>query len=383
MNKKIVFLVLHLGTGGAERVVCNLANLLSENNDIKIISTYKLNDTPSFHIDDKVKIEYLMEDLKPNKNELKDSLKKLNLILAFKELIKSFKVLYLRKSLMIKTIKNLNCDIIISTRVFHNNLVGKYANKKIIKIAQEHNHHNNNQKYINKIIKSLKGFDYFMPVSKELTNFYKTKVKDTQVIYIPNFIEKISNKKSTLQNKQLLSVGRLDKVKGFEDLIDIFNIFQKKYPDWTLHIVGEGSEKQNLQNKIHSLHLDKKILLCGNKLSDELEQEYLNSSIFLMTSFSESFGLVLVEASSYGLPLVAFDSAQGAKEIITNGENGFLVPDRNKEIFVKRINEIIENCEKKNSFSNNSLLVATQFSKQTISELWNKFINNIKGEKIV
>ena len=83
MNKKIVFLVLHLGTGGAERVVCNLANLLSENNDIKIISTYKLNDTPSFHIDDKVKIEYLMEDLKPNKQELKDSLKRLNLILAF------------------------------------------------------------------------------------------------------------------------------------------------------------------------------------------------------------------------------------------------------------------------------------------------------------
>lgn len=383
MNKKIVFLVLHLGTGGAERVVCNLANLLSENNDIKIISTYKLNDTPSFHIDDKVKIEYLMEDLKPNKQELKDSLKRLNLILAFKELIKSFKVLYLRKSLMITAIKNLNCDIIISTRVFHNNLVGKYANKKIIKIAQEHNHHNNNQKYINKIIKSLKGFDYFMPVSKELANFYKTKVKDTQVIYIPNFIEKNSNKKSTLQNKQLLSVGRLNKVKGFEDLIDIFNIFQKKYPDWTLHIVGEGSEKQNLQNKINSLHLDKKILLCGNKLSDELEQEYLNSSIFLMTSFSESFGLVLVEASNYGLPLVAFDSAQGAKEIITNDKNGFLVPDRNKEIFVKRINEIIESCEKKNTFSNNSLLVANQFSKQTISELWNKFINNIKGEKIV
>lgn len=383
MNKKIVFLVLHLGTGGAERVVCNLANLLSENNDIQIISTYKLNDTPSFHIDDKVKIEYLMEDLKPNKNELKDSLKKLNLILAFKELIKSLQVLYLRKSLMIKAIKKLNCDIVISTRALHNNLVSKYANKRIIKIAQEHNHHNNNQKYINKIIKSLKGFDYFMPVSKELANFYKTKVKDTQVIYIPNFIEKISNKKSTLQNKQLLSVGRLDKVKGFEDLIDIFNIFQKKYPDWTLHIVGEGSEKQNLQNKIHSLHLDKKILLCGNKLSDELEQEYLNSSIFLMTSFSESFGLVLVEAASYGLPLVAFDSAQGAKEIITNDKNGFLVPDRNKEIFVKRINEIIESCKKKNTFSNNSLLVATQFSKQTISELWNKFINNIKGEKIV
>lgn len=377
MSKKIVILALHLGTGGAEKVICNLANLLSENNNVKIISTYKLNEKPSFKINDSVEIEYLIQNLKPNKQELKNSLKSLNLIRAFKELLITFKVLYLRKSLMVKAIKKLDCDIVISTRILHSNWVGKYANKNIIKIAQEHNHHNSNQKYIKKVIKSLKNFDYFMPVSKELSDFYDSKVKNTKVIYIPNFIENLPSRKSDLKSKQLISVGRLDKIKGFDDLIDIFNILQKTHPDWVLHIIGDGAEKQNLQNKINELNLQNKIFLCGTKLSNELEEEYLNSSIYLMTSFSESFGLVLVEAASYGLPLIAFDSAQGAKEIIENDKNGFLIPNRDKNKFAKKIDEIISNFELQKTLSENSLVVANKFSKNNISEIWNKFINNI------
>lgn len=382
MSKKIVILALHLGTGGAEKVICNLANLLAENNNVKIISTYKLNEKPAFKINDSVEIEYLIQDLKPNREKLKSSLKNFNLIRAFKELLIAFKVLYLRKSLMLKAIKKLDCDIVISTRILHSNWVGKYANKNIIKIAQEHNHHNNNEKYIKEVIKSLKNFDYFMPVSHELADFYKSKVKNTKVVYIPNFIEKIPDKKSNLQNKQLISVGRLDKIKGFDDLIDIFNLFQETHPDWILHIVGDGPEKQNLQNKTNELHLENKIFLCGTKLSDELEKEYLNSSIYLMTSFSESFGLVLVEAASFGLPLIAFDSAQGAREIIENNKNGFLIPNRDKKQFAKKIDEIINNFEKQKDLSENSLIIANKFSKDNISEIWNKFINSI-GDKSV
>jgi len=278
---------------------------------------------------------------------------------------------------MIKAIKKLDCDIVISTRVLHSNWVGKYINKNIIKIAQEHNHHNNNQKYIKKVIKSVKNFDYFMPVSKELADFYAPKFKNTKVLYIPNFIENLPEKKSNLKSKQLISVGRLDKVKGFDDLICIFNTLLDTHPDLVLHIVGDGPEKQNLQNKINQLNLQNKVHLCGFKLSKELEKEYLNSSIYLMTSFSESFGLVLVEAASYGLPLIAFDSAQGAKEIVENNKNGFLISDRNKNKFIEAITELIENPEKQKNFSEHSLVIANKFLKNNISETWNKFINNM------
>ncbi len=381
MNKRIVILALHLGTGGAEKVICNLANLLSEKNNVKIISTYKLADSPAFKINNNVEVEYLMDNLKPNKEEFKNSIKKCKIISIFKEAFKSLKILYMRRHLMINAIKNLDCDIAISTRVLHNKMLGKYGDKKIIKIAQEHNHHNYNQKYISKVINSLNNFDYFMPVSQELANFYNYKLKSenkqTKVIYIPNFIEKSTNTKSTLQSKQFISVGRLDKIKGFDDLIDIFDIFQTIHPDWTLHIVGDGSEKQNLQNKINKLNLQGKVILCGAKLQEDLENEYLNSSIYLMTSLSESFGIVLVEAASFGLPLIAFDSAQGSKEIIEDNKNGFLIPNRDKNLFVQKIDEIIQNPEKMKLFSDNSLKISNDFLKENVSKEWNKFIDNI------
>ena len=132
MSKKIVILALHLGTGGAEKVICNLANLLSENNNVKIISTYKLNEKPSFKINDNVEIEYLIKNLKPNKQELKNSLKNFNLICAIKEIITTFKVLYLRKSLMINAIKNLDCDRLTFSKYYKAMLNGKsYLNKEI------------------------------------------------------------------------------------------------------------------------------------------------------------------------------------------------------------------------------------------------------------
>lgn len=377
MNKKIVILALHLGTGGAEKVISNLANLLSENNDVTIISTYKLKNSPAFYINDKVKINYLITNLEPNKQDLKSALKNFNLIKSAYEIIKSFKILVLRKTRMIKALKTLDCDIVISTRILHNNWVGKYAKKDIIKISQEHNHHNNNQKYIKKLINSLNSFDYFMPVSKELCDFYSKKISKPKVVYIPNFIDNICNTTCNLSSKQLISVGRLDSIKGFDDLVDIFNLFYKNHPDWNLHIVGDGPEKQNLQAKIDKLGLTKKIILCGTKHSNELENEYLNSSIYVMTSHSESFGLVLVEAANYGLPLFAFDSAQGAKEIIENNKNGFLVENRNAKEMVAKIEELINTPSKMQCFSKNSKNTALKFSKETVSKEWNKFLNNI------
>ena len=377
MNKKIVILALHLGTGGAEKVISNLANLLSENNDVEIISTYKLRNSPAFYISNKVTINYLTTNLEPNKQEIKNALKNFNLIRLVFEAFKSFKILILRKKLMVNAIKNLDCDIVISTRILHNNWVSKYARKDIIKIAQEHNHHNNNQKYIKKLIKSLKNFDYFMPVSRQLCDFYSKRINNTKVVYIPNFIDNVSSKTCDLSSKQLISVGRLDPIKGFDDLIDLFNLFYQKYPDWNLHIVGDGPEKEILQTKIHKLGLSKKITLCGTKYSEELENEYLNSSIYVMTSHSESFGLVLVEAANYGLPLIAFDSAQGANEIIENNKNGFLVKNRNAEEMITKIEELLNDSSKMQYFSKNSKNTALKFSKEAISKEWNKFLNNI------
>ena len=247
--KKITILALHLNFGGVEKYISSLCKMIEEDYQIEIISTYKILEKPAFEFSDKIKITYLIND-KPYKQEFSDAIKNKKIISAIKYLFKNIYILILKHLKNIKAIKNIDSDIIITTRDFHNKLVGKYARKDIVKIATEHNYHNNNNKYINNLVKSLKNFDYLIVVSKELQKFYQDKIGNTRCIYIPNVIDKIYDKPKYNTNHNLISVGRLEHEKGFSDLIDIIDMVRKKIPDIKLNLIGDGSLKEELSNKI-------------------------------------------------------------------------------------------------------------------------------------
>ena len=225
--KKITILCLHLGYGGIEVAVSNLANMLCNNYNVEIVSIYNIYGKPVYDINKKVTIKYLY-DGGPNKKEFKESLKKLQLIKTLKEGIKSIKILKIKKNSMKNYIENCDSDIIISTRIEITEILSKYYKGKGILISQEHAHHNNNKDYINRVIKSLKNIDYFMPVSRKLTKFYKNKVKgNTKVMYSPLCVDYIPDKETKKNNKNIVSIGRLSPEKGCLDLIDVFNLIYK------------------------------------------------------------------------------------------------------------------------------------------------------------
>lgn len=378
--KKITILALHLGYGGIENCISNLANSLVDDYEVNIISTYKLYEKPVFKLNDKIKIKYLMTDLKPNKQELKQSLKKLKLITFFKELKKSFKILKLKKNLMIEVIKNCDSDVIISTRDIHNNWLSKYGRDKTLKIGWEHNHHHNNKRYINKVTKSVLGLDYFVLVSKDLTKFYSEKLKDKKVkcVYIPNSINFFPQEKAKLETENLISIGRLSHEKGYLDLIDIFKELHQKYPDSKLNIIGDGPDRKKIEKKIRDNKLEDYIILHGFQ-----EKEYINkylekSSVYIMTSYTESFGLVLLEAFAYGIPCVAYSSAEGANEIISDNWDGYLIKDRDENKMIKRICELLSNRNRRLIMGANGIKKAQEFNTQKTKQKWIEIINRKK-----
>ena len=378
--KKITILALHLGYGGIENCISNLANSLVYDYEVNIISTYKLYEKPVFKLNDKIKIKYLMTDLKPNKQELKQSLKKLKLITFFKELKKSLKILKLKKNLMIGVIKNCDSDVIISTRDIHNNWLSKYGRDKTLKIGWEHNHHHNNKRYINKVTKSVLGLDYFVLVSKDLTKFYSEKLKDKKVkcVYIPNSINFFPQEKAKLETENLISIGRLSHEKGYLDLIDIFKELHQKYPDSKLNIIGDGPDRKKIEKKIRDNKLEDYIILHGFQ-----EKEYINkylekSSVYIMTSYTESFGLVLLEAFAYGIPCVAYSSAEGANEIISDNWDGYLIKDRDENKMIKRICELLSNRNRRLIMGANGIKKAQEFNTQKTKQKWIEIINRKK-----
>lgn len=366
--KKITILALHLNYGGIERFITNLANSISNEYNVEIVSTYKMLNEPFFKLNNNIKVKYLIENLEPNGDIVKKYLKKIRFIKLFKEIIKSIKILYLKKHLMINYIKQCNSDIIISTRDIHNKWLGKYGRKNILKIGSEHND-NDSINYIKKISKTAKKLDYFVVVSNKMKNDY-SKYLNIPVVYIPNTIDSIPKEATEYKKDNIISVGRLESVKGFKDLIDVFEIVISKNSNIKLNIVGTGSQRDLLQDIINNKNLNSNIKLLGYKNTDELNRLYNDSSIYVMTSLSESFGIVLIEAMSHKLPCIAFDSANGAREIIKDNENGYLIKNRNKEVMADKILELISNKEKCKNMGEQAYNNSKNYLSENIKTKW-------------
>ena len=375
-ENKISILALHLNYGGVESSIASQANALCDEYEVEIICTYKMMEKPAFKINDKVKITYLT-NVKPNKEEFKKALKNKKLFTLIKEGFKSIKVLYLKKNTMIEAIKHCNASIIISSRVEIAKLLSKYKKDDVITITEEHAHHNNNKKYINRLKKACKGIDYLVCVSKELKKFYEKEIPYTKSVYIPNGLDYTPTKLSKLNNKNLISVGRLSPEKGYLDLIDVFNEMHKLDKDYKLSIIGDGKERSAIEQKIKDLKLTKAITLHGFQNKDYINKKLEESSLYLMCSHEESFGIVLIEAGSFGVPQIAFDSAQGAHEIIENNKSGYLIKKRDAKEFAKKANELINDKKKLKEFGKEANKKALEFSFDNIKEKWLKFIKSI------
>lgn len=376
--KKITILALHLSTGGIEKTIATLSNMLTKHYEVEIIANYQIDEKPAFKIDDRVKIKYLMPGLRPNAKEFKSAIRRGKIIQVIKEGIRAIKILYFREKLMKEAVKNLSCDIAISTRDIHNRLLGKYAKNGIVKIAQEHNN-NGNEKYIRKIVKSLKNIDYFMPVSKQLLAIYEEKLKSSNIkcIYIPHCLSDYPKEISKLENKNIISIGRLSPEKGFLDLIDVYELVSSSNPDWHLFIAGDGQEREKIEKRIQEKNLQEKVSLLGFQKQEKLNELFLQSSIYVMTSIHESFGLVLIEAESYGLPILAFDTAEGPKEIIENGKNGFLISNRNIKEMSEKIQELINNANLRKRMGEHSREESQKYRMENVEKIWFDFIDNI------
>ncbi len=372
MKKKVSILALHLGYGGIEKSICSRANILCDEIETEIISLYKTVDKIPYELDKRVKVKYLT-NLKPNKEEFKYKLKRFNLIGAFIEGLKSLKILYLKKHLIKKYIKKCDSKIIISTRLEFNELLNKYHNKDTITICEEHAYHHNDEKYISRVKSSLTNIDYFMPSSMYLKNDYDKFLKgmSVKVKYIPLTIDKI-NECNKLDNYNIISVGRLSKEKGYDDLIDVMKLVRLKSEKIKLTICGDGPEKNHLQELIDNEYtLWEHVKITGFLDQYELDKYYKNASLYVMTSHEESFGLVLLEAMSYGIPCFAFDSALGACEIINN-KNGKLIQNRDKE---KMASEIIKYFKEKNNYD--TIKTIEKYYVENVKKEWKKFVNEL------
>ncbi len=372
---KVTILALHLGYGGIENAVTTLANTLSNKYEVEILSVYRLYNEPVYPLNEKVKVNYI-SNIKPNKKEMMHYLQRRNFSKFFSGIGQSIKTAYVKYGLTKKVLKDLDTDVIITTRDIHNKMAGKYVKKDIKKIAWEHNHHNDNNKYINKIVKSCTLVDNLVLVSQNLTDFYKNYLNE-KAIYIPNSIDEKHEDSSKLNEKNIIAIGRLSKEKGFDDLLKLYKKISNKYSDWKLHIVGDGMERSMLLDLAKELKLGEKVIFHGYQNKEYINNLLKESSIYVMTSHTESFGLVLIEAMSYGIPCLSYTSAQGANEIIINDKTGYLIDGRNEDEMVNKIELLMEDEKLRKKLGKKAKEESENYSSDKILKKW---VNIIEKE---
>ena len=185
---------------------------------------------------------------------------------------------------------------------------------------------------------------------------------------IPNPITAPSSEVSPLSDKVILGVGRLDEQKNFTELVDIWALIAKDYPGWKLRIVGEGYTDARILQKVKEYALEDQFELCP--FTNKVQEYYLSSSIFTMTSIFEGFGLVLVEAESMGLPLVSYACPCGPRDIIEEGKDGFLVEPGDQKTFAARLRTLIEDEDLRRQMGQAAKLNSERFSLDNVMKQW-------------
>lgn len=380
-DNKITFLNLHLGFGGIETATINTVNALSKKYKVEIISFYKLQNNQAALINKAVSIKYLYNG-EPNREKVVESIKKFKMFSIVKEGIIAMKILFLKKHLIIREIRNSNSKYIVSTRYDFSRLLSAYKPYGSIAIAQEHHHHNNNQKYIKILKNEYKNIDYLFALTESLKNDYEkflSNNKHTKIVTVPNMIDihKMNIKKEL--NGTIISVGRLAKGKCVDELVDI----SKKLNDVkSFLIVGDGEEYNNLKIKINSdKESNNKIKLLGYCKKEKIEDYYLQASVFVMASKTEGLPMVLLEAMSYGLPCIAYKTESGVSDIIDDGINGYVIESRNQEDFAAKLKHLITSPKLFEKMSSEALKKAEKFSADNIVKKWEEILMENNSNK--
>ena len=214
------------------------------------------------------------------------------------------------------------------------------------------------------LIKNLKRLDRFIILTHEDYNHWP---ELNNKIVIPNSIPGYHGVSAKLETKSAIAVGRYTWQKGFDLLIEAWDIVAKKHPDWTLNIYGVGNY-QPFQDLANRKGLEN-IVFCHQSTRD-IYKKYQESSIFILSSRHEGFGLVLLEAMSVGLPPVAFACPCGPRDIVTDKVDGILAENGNVQELADGICFYIEHPDKRKEYGRKATLKAQQFSQDIIMQKW-------------
>ncbi|MGM9987210.1 MAG: glycosyltransferase family 4 protein [Bacillaceae bacterium] len=384
MDKKNIVFVLNEydGLGGAQRVAATLASKFKKDgHHIEIVSVneagssvnYFDKDIPVFHLFGKYRIP------------AKKSLMALAFNLKLKDLYKQYRGR--RKSEKAKErahayFSKFDEAYVIVVQVWGMQWLQSIQNENIHVIGQSHESYmaaKETHRY-NKLLTYYRYVDRFLLLSqKDKEHFESLYFHNVDVMYNPTpFRSKVP---AELNSKIVISTGRLIKEKGFHILIRAFALLAEKHKNWKLHIYGDGPYKKQLNILIKRLNLGEQVKLMGT--TTNIQGVIESASLNVLASEAEGLPMSLIEGMSCGLPCIATDCAPGIREIITEYEDGYIVPVGNEVLLSRRMDMLMSNPALLKEFGEKAFENSKKFELERITNQWYELFDAVKKEKAV
>jgi GalNAc-alpha-(1->4)-GalNAc-alpha-(1->3)-diNAcBac-PP-undecaprenol alpha-1,4-N-acetyl-D-galactosaminyltransferase len=361
---KITLVIYGLGGGGAERVVSIMANYwVSHGWDVTLIMLVAPTKPSFYQLDPRIQIQ-----------SLGIAGKSAHLLAALKNTWRRIKILR-------QTIIASQPDVVISfmNSVNVNTLLACW-NLNIPTIVSEHTYPGSHLD-VNKIWQLLMKWiyhhaDFVTVLTQNAVPFYPPE-QGYRTIVMPNPVmtppPQVMTERGLPTAPNLIAVGRLIHVKGFDLLIKAFHQIRDQYPDWQLTILGEGAMRSELEELRLQLQLTDRVHLPGlvTNVPDYLRQ----ADLFVMPSRIEGFPMALCEAMACGLPVLAADCLSGPREIIENGVNGVLVQTEDVDALATALATLMSDPAKRQQLAGNAPHILNRFGLEQVMKLWAEAID--------
>ena len=226
--------------------------------------------------------------------------------------------------------------------------------------------------WMHSLVSKLKQLDRFVVLTEEDKSAWP---ELHNICVIPDPLSFIPTQHSPLKEKRVIAVGRYVYQKGFDLLLHAWTKIEKQCSDWQLAIYGDGN-RTPYEQQMKDLGIDGTRCHLNGPTAD-IQQEYINSSIFAFSSRFEGFGMVLVEAMACGLPVISFDCPCGPKDIIQNHVDGLLVANGNIEKLAEAIIWMTQHPEQRKAMAAKAIDNVQRFKIDQTAEQWKSLFDSL------
>ena len=378
MSAPITFLMYDVsGRGGVARSVVNLANRLADHRDVRVVSLHRRSARSTYELDPRVSLEVLVDEaaLTPLDRMRRRRPTALRPLPAEKHMTR------LTDRVLRRRLTSLEPGMLISTRPSLHLAAVRWAAPGVRLVGQDHKNFStrfSGPRQPDVLREAVPRLDAYVVLTHADAEDYRHELPGltTRVEVIRNALPWApAETPAPLASKVVIAAGRLAREKGFGRMLEAFAPVARDHPDWQLHIYGEGTQRGVLTDKVRRLGLDDQVRLPG--YADDFRGVLGGAAAYAMTSRAEGFPMVLIEALSVGLPLVAMDCPRGPGEIVRDGKNGFLVDDCDIAGFGDALRALVEDDELRRDYGRQALEDSHRYTADAVLADWLTLLDDL------